>query len=81
MHKAIAAALLAGLFLCAGCFTAAPPLLAPPAPKAVDMAKTSAAPPVRPEDVKEDNYCTIPQRLSEELDREEQENLSGRQFE
>ena len=74
MHKAIAAALGAGLFLCAGCFTAPPPpLTAPPTPKMIE-----APPPVRPDDVKEDNYRTIPQRLADEMERAEQENLSGR---
>ncbi len=77
MHKAITAALLAGLFLCAGCFTAAPPpLLISPAPKALDL--PPAPPPVRPDEVKEDNYRTIPQRLADEMERAEQENLSGR---
>jgi hypothetical protein len=79
MHKAITAALLAGLFLCAGCFTAAPPpLLAPPAPQALELPK--APPPVRPESVNEGNYRSIPQQLREEMDHEEQENLSRKQW-
>jgi hypothetical protein len=76
MPKTIARPLLAGLLLCAGCFTAAPPLTVPPGPKMSDIPR--ALPPVRPEGINEQNLRSKTQEFSEELDREEQQNLLGR---
>jgi hypothetical protein len=63
--------LLAGLLICAGCFTAAPPpeVIAPPPP--ARAAKTF--PPVTPEQVNENNGHQTARAMEEEINREYQE--------
>jgi len=76
MRVALATAFVAGLLVCAGCFTATPPLTTPPAPKVSEMPK--APPPVTPESVTYENPRAALQALSDELDRDEQKNLLNR---
>lgn len=70
MRSALALTFLAGMFLCAGCFTTAPPMATPPAPKMTDAVK--APPPVTPESVNDENYRASLQALDDELARDEQ---------
>jgi hypothetical protein len=63
--------LFAGLLVCTGCFTAAPPADVM-APVSVPIAKTY--PPVMPEQITETNGRQVAQALMEELDREAQQN-------
>lgn len=64
--------LFAGLLICAGCFTAAPPpdIIAP-----VSAPSAKSYPPVLPEQITESNARHVAQALMEELDREEQQNM------
>jgi hypothetical protein len=73
MRAALAMTFLAGLLVCAGCFTAAPPITTPPAPKVEDV--RPAPPPVTPDSVNDGNYRERAQALADELDREQQRNL------
>jgi hypothetical protein len=59
----------AGLLICAGCFTAAPPDLVTPA--AAPVAKTY--PPVMPEQANETNGHDTARALEEEINRDYQE--------
>ena len=63
--------LFAGLLICAGCFTAAPPpeVIAP-----VSAPIAKAYPPVAPEQITESNGRQVAQALMEEMDREAQQN-------
>ena len=74
MRFALAKLVLAGMFVCAGCFTTTPPLTTTPAPKEHDAVKI-APPPVTPESVNDENYRARIQALMEELDRDEQQIL------
>lgn len=74
MRSALALTLLAGLFLCAGCFTTAPPITTPPAPKINETTKMPP-PPVTPESVTDENYRARALALTDELDREYQQML------
>jgi hypothetical protein len=66
MKRLLASALLAGLLMCAGCFTTAPPKIAEPAP--APIAEPKAPPPVTPDQVNAKNANEITQALAEELD-------------
>jgi hypothetical protein len=66
MKRLLASAFLAGLMICAGCFTAAPPKIADPEPMAI--AEPKAPPPVTPDQVNAQNPNETVQRLSNELD-------------
>jgi hypothetical protein len=66
MKRILASAFLAGLLLCAGCFTTAPPKIAEPEPIAI--AEPKAPPPVTPDQVNAKNANEITQALSAELD-------------
>jgi hypothetical protein len=71
MRFALALTFLAGLMLCAGCFTAAPPITTPPPPKMTEAVKPP--PPVTPESVNDENYRARAQALADECDRDEQQ--------
>jgi hypothetical protein len=73
MRFALAQIVLAGTLLCSGCFTTAPPITTPPAPKIDESVKPP--PPVTPESVNDLNYRAQAQALWDELDREDQRNL------
>jgi hypothetical protein len=66
MKRVIASAVLAGLLLCAGCFTAAPPKIADPEP--TPIAEPKAPPPVTPDQINAQNAQDKAQALSEEID-------------
>src|SRR5262249_43801342 len=67
-------ALCVGMLWCAGCFTAAPPVIvAPPAAEPV-----KSVPPVRGDGMTSQNYRGWPKMMAEELDREEQQNQVSR---
>jgi hypothetical protein len=66
MKRILASAFLAGLLLCAGCFTTAPPKIAEPEPIAI--AEPKAPPPVTLELFNTKNGHEIAQAVSEELD-------------
>ena len=66
MKRVIASAVLAGLLMCAGCFTAAPPKIADPEP--TPIAEPKAPPPVLPDQINAQNAQEKAQALSEELD-------------
>jgi hypothetical protein len=73
MRFALAQIVLAGTLMCAGCFTTAPPITTPPAPKVDESVKLP--PPVTPESVNDLNYRVQAQALADEVEREEQRNL------
>ncbi|MBM3992919.1 MAG: hypothetical protein FJ303_02005 [Planctomycetes bacterium] len=64
-------AILVGLLLCAGCFTAAPPPALITMPPLVDM-NVKAFPAVLPEQINEQNAHQRAQELEDELNREQQ---------
>ena len=71
MNKSLACVLLAGLLTCAGCFTTAPPDVAPSALAVV----TKSLPPVMPEQITDTNGHQVAQALEEEINREQQQNI------
>lgn len=74
MTKPLACVLLATLLTCTGCFTTAPPDVAPaPAPTSVHVSK--ALPPVTPEQITETNGHQVAQALEDEINREQQHNM------
>ena len=71
MKKSVACAVLAGLLTCAGCFTTAPPDVAPSAPHVV----AKALPPVTPEQITDTNGHQIAEQVEQEMNREQQQNI------
>ena len=68
--------LIAGLLMCAGCFTtAAPDNLVPP-PTAVRAAKTY--PQITPDQVTDTNGHQVAKALEDEINREQQQNMLAR---
>ncbi len=66
MKRLRAGAFLAGLLMCAGCFTTAPPKIAEPEPTAI--AEPKAPPPVTLEMFATKNGHEMAQAVSDELD-------------
>ena len=61
-------ALLAGLLMCVGCITSAPPEILPPAP----MEPVKSYPEVTPEKANEQNRHQVAQELEDEINRAQQ---------
>src|SRR5262249_23832887 len=68
-------AMLTGLLLCAGCFTAAPPEAIVPVKTAVVMRPSQPLPAVMPEQVNESNGHQVAQSLEDEINREQQQSM------
>ena len=68
--------LIAGLLMCAGCFTAAPPDNLMPPPAKIRAAKTY--PPITPEQITDTNGHQVAQALEDEINREQQQNMLTR---
>ena len=67
-------ALLAGLLMCAGCFTAAPPEAIVPVPTA-PLRAARTLPGITPEQITEKNGHQVAQALEEEINREQQQSM------
>jgi hypothetical protein len=71
MKQSLGFPLLAGLLVCTGCFTAAPP----DAPPQLPMQAAKSYPPVTPEQITDKNGHQVAQALEDEINREAQHNL------
>jgi hypothetical protein len=73
MNKLLTCVLLTGLLTCAGCFTTAPPDVAPKTATTAPVAK--ALPPVTPDQITDKNGHQVAQALEDEMNREQQQNM------
>jgi hypothetical protein len=73
MTKSLGRAVVAVMLMCAGCFTAAPPDVAPKEVTASPI--TKAFPPVTPDQITDKNGHQIAQALEDEINREQQQNM------
>lgn len=68
-------AILAGLLVCAGCFTAAPPEGLVPVQTVTPLRIAQPLPGITPDQVTEKNGHQVAQSLEEEINREQQQSM------